>query len=41
MDKLMNMYSKITASQEVENNLILEKMSSSVSLTMLILGINR
>jgi hypothetical protein len=25
MDKLMNMYSKITASQEVENNLILEK----------------
>ena len=25
MDKLMDMYSKITASQEVENNLILEK----------------
>lgn len=25
MDKLMNMYSRITASQEVENNLILEK----------------
>lgn len=25
MDKLMNMYSKITASQEVENNLIFEK----------------
>lgn len=25
MDKLMNMYSKITASQEFENNLILEK----------------
>jgi hypothetical protein len=25
MDKLMNMYNKITASQEVENNLILEK----------------
>lgn len=25
MDKLMNMYSKITASHEVENNLILEK----------------